>query len=90
MARLGHGYLFPSPHPIFFPGNLFLQRFVIISISLISVGVGGGLLGAGSTGGGGGGGVWVGAGRVMGSLLVIGSVVGDDSLGSDGVRGVRF
>ena len=86
MARLGHGYPFPSLHPIFFPGNLFLQRSVIISISLISVCVGGALLGSGLAGGG----VGVGGGTGMGSLLVIGSVVDDDdSVGFGGVGGVR-
>ena len=83
MTHLGHGYLHPSLHPIFFLGNLFLQRPVIISISLTSVGVGGALLGAGSVGGG----VGVGGGRVVGSLLVIGSVVGDDSVGCGGFGG---
>ena len=75
----------PSLHPNFFPGNSLLQHLVIISISLISVGVCGGvLLGTGSVGGG----VGVGGGRVMGSLLVIGSVVGGDSVGCGGVSEV--
>ena len=70
----------------FFPGNLFLQRFVIILISLISVCVWGALLGSGLAGGG----VGVGGGAGMGSLLVIGSVVDDnDSVGCGGVGGVR-
>ena len=86
MAHLGHGYPHPALQPIFFPRNLFLQCFVIISISLISVCVWGALLGAGLVGGG----VGVGGGMAVGSLLVIGLVVDDDDgVGCGGVGGVR-